>query len=136
MVTGKECLSLSVFAGSPQFWRPGSKTIVVTKDDGIRADTTAAGLGKLRPAFKPDGTTTAGNSSQVSDGAAGVLLMRRSHAAALGLPALATIRSYAVVGVEPDVMGTGCDRGTHARALCVDRSECRSRHFYFFTIEC
>lgn len=85
----------------------GVKAIVVSKDDGIRGDTTAAGLAKLRPAFKPDGSTTAGNSSQVSDGAAAVMLMRRSHAAALGLPVLATVRSYAVAGVEPDEMGIG-----------------------------
>merc|ERR1711897_18107 len=65
------------------------------------------GLSKLKPAFKPGGSTTAGNSSQVSDGAALVLLARRSSAKKLGLPILARMRSYAVVGVEPALMGIG-----------------------------
>uniref|UniRef100_A0A8C7WT80 acetyl-CoA C-acetyltransferase n=1 Tax=Oryzias sinensis TaxID=183150 RepID=A0A8C7WT80_9TELE len=65
------------------------------------------GLSKLRPAFKPDGTTTAGNSSQVSDGAAAVLVGRRSAVEALGLPVLGVLRGSAVVGVPPDVMGIG-----------------------------
>ncbi|KAM8967889.1 3-ketoacyl-CoA thiolase, peroxisomal [Pelodytes ibericus] len=83
------------------------KTITVTEDDGIRANTTLEGLGKLRPAFKDNGTTTAGNSSQVSDGAAAVLLARRSAAVQLGLPIMGVLRSYAVVGVPPDIMGIG-----------------------------
>ncbi|XP_013388669.1 3-ketoacyl-CoA thiolase A, peroxisomal [Lingula anatina] len=82
------------------------KTVTVSKDEGIRP-TTAEGLAKLRPAFKPGGTTTAGNSSQVSDGAAAVLLARRSAAKKLGLPVFGVIRSFAVVGVPPDVMGIG-----------------------------
>uniref|UniRef100_UPI0037E8AC59 3-ketoacyl-CoA thiolase, peroxisomal n=1 Tax=Semicossyphus pulcher TaxID=241346 RepID=UPI0037E8AC59 len=81
--------------------------VTVAKDDGIRAGTTLAGLAKLRPAFKPDGTTTAGNSSQVSDGAAAVLIGRRSAVEALGLPVLGVLRASAVVGVPPDVMGIG-----------------------------
>ncbi|XP_048471771.1 LOW QUALITY PROTEIN: 3-ketoacyl-CoA thiolase, peroxisomal [Rhincodon typus] len=84
-----------------------SKTITVTQDDGIRASTTVAGLSKLRPVFKENGTTTAGNSSQVSDGAAAVLVARRSKAIELGLPILGVLRSYAVVGVPPDIMGIG-----------------------------
>lgn len=80
--------------------------VVVSADDGIRADTTAEGLAKLRPAFKKTGTTTAGNSSQVSDGAAAVMLMKRSLADKLGLKPLAVVRAYAVVGVAPDEMGT------------------------------
>ncbi|KAJ8276982.1 hypothetical protein GJAV_G00070090 [Gymnothorax javanicus] len=83
------------------------RTITVTKDDGIRASTTLEGLRKLRPAFKPDGSTTAGNASQVSDGAAAVLLGRRSAVEALGLPVLGVLRASAVVGVPPDVMGIG-----------------------------
>ncbi|NP_001187475.1 3-ketoacyl-CoA thiolase, peroxisomal [Ictalurus punctatus] len=82
-------------------------TITVTKDDGIRPGTTMAGLAKLRPAFKEDGSTTAGNSSQVSDGAAAVLMGRRSAVEALGLPVLGILRGGAVVGVPPDVMGIG-----------------------------
>lgn len=83
------------------------KTITVTKDEGIRANTTVEGLAKLRAAFKEGGTTTAGNSSQVSDGAAAVLLMRRSVAEKLGMPILGRVVSYAVEGVLPDVMGIG-----------------------------
>ncbi|XP_038590372.1 3-ketoacyl-CoA thiolase, peroxisomal [Micropterus salmoides] len=81
--------------------------VTVSKDDGIRAGTTLEGLCKLRPAFKPDGSTTAGNSSQVSDGAAAVLIGRRSAVEALGLPVLGVLRASAVVGVPPDVMGIG-----------------------------
>jgi acetyl-CoA acyltransferase 1 len=81
--------------------------IVVDKDDGIRKETTFEGLAKLKPAFKKDGTTTAGNSSQVTDGAAAVLLARRSVAQKLGLPILARFVSHAVAGVPPEIMGIG-----------------------------
>ena len=81
--------------------------VVVTADDGVRADTTAEGLSKLKAAFSTTGTTTAGNSSQVSDGAAATLVMSRAKAESLGLPILGVVRSYAVVGVEPEVMGIG-----------------------------
>jgi acetyl-CoA acyltransferase 1 len=81
--------------------------VVVAADDGVRGSTTAAGLAKLTPAFKEGGTTTAGNSSQVSDGAAAVVLVRRSLAASLGLSPLGVMRSFAVVGVPPDIMGIG-----------------------------
>ncbi|KAG3279633.1 3-ketoacyl-CoA thiolase A, peroxisomal, transcript variant X2 [Ictidomys tridecemlineatus] len=83
------------------------KSITVSQDEGIRPNTTMEGLAKLKPAFKDGGSTTAGNSSQVSDGAAAVLLARRSKAEELGLPILGVLRSYAVVGVPPDVMGIG-----------------------------
>ncbi|NXP25647.1 THIKB thiolase, partial [Scytalopus superciliaris] len=83
------------------------KTITVSQDEGIRPSTTLEGLAKLKPAFKEDGSTTAGNASQVSDGAAAVLLAKRSKAAQLGLPVLGVLRSFAVVGVPPDVMGIG-----------------------------
>lgn len=82
------------------------KEIVVTQDDGPRKST-LAGLQKLRPAFKKDGTTTAGNSSQVSDGAAAVLVARRSAAKSLGLPIVGTFREFAAVGVPPAIMGVG-----------------------------
>lgn len=81
--------------------------VLVNKDDGIRKETTVEGLKKLRPAFKKDGTTTAGNSSQVTDGAAVVLLAKRSSAEKLGLPILAKFVAYAVAGVPPEVMGIG-----------------------------
>ncbi|KAM7336846.1 hypothetical protein ACRRTK_002965 [Alexandromys fortis] len=83
------------------------KTVTVSQDEGVRPSTTMEGLAKLKPAFKDGGSTTAGNSSQVSDGAAAVLLARRSKAEELGLPILGVLRSYAVVGVPPDIMGIG-----------------------------
>lgn len=82
------------------------KTIIVDSDDGIRP-TSREQLGKLKPAFKKDGTTHAGNASQVSDGAAAVLLARRSVAQKLGLPILGKYVASAVVGVPPKVMGIG-----------------------------
>lgn len=83
------------------------KEIVVSADDGIRSNTTLAVLSKLKPAFSKDGTTTAGNASQVSDGAGAVLLMRRDVATQKGLPILGIYRSFAAVGVDPAVMGVG-----------------------------
>jgi acetyl-CoA acyltransferase 1 len=86
----------------------GNETpVVVNRDDGNREGTTAAGLGKLKPAFKKGGSTTAGNSSQVTDGAAAVLLARRSVAIKHGLPIHGRVLSYAVAGVPPEVMGIG-----------------------------
>jgi len=84
-----------------------SKEITVSQDEGVREDTTVESLGRLAPAFKKGGTTTAGNSSQVSDGAAAVLLMKRATATKLNLPVLGAFRAFAVTGVDPDVMGIG-----------------------------
>jgi len=84
-----------------------NKKIVVTKDDGPRPGSTPEVLGKLKPAFKKDGKSTAGNSSQVSDGAAAVLVMKRSKANELKLPIRGVFRGFAVTGVAPDVMGVG-----------------------------
>jgi acetyl-CoA acyltransferase 1 len=81
--------------------------VVADADDGMREGTTADKLAKLKPAFKKGGSTTAGNSSQVMDGAAAVLLARRSVAERLGLPIRGRVLSYAVAGVPPDVMGIG-----------------------------
>ncbi|KAF9688933.1 hypothetical protein SADUNF_Sadunf01G0039500 [Salix dunnii] len=109
------------------------KPIVVSVDDGIRPETSVAGLGKLKPVFKKDGTTTAGNSSQISDGAGAVLLMKRSVAVRKGLPILGVfslfvlkfrkmafckcisyyfaldnnVWTFAAVGVDPAIMGVG-----------------------------
>eukprot|EP01137_Pigoraptor_chileana_P023203 Opistho-2@89131 len=86
----------------------GNETpIVVSKDDGIRGVTTAKDLAKLRAAFKEGGTTTAGNSSQVSDGASAVVVARRSAAEKLGLPIIGSLCGYAVTGVPPEIMGVG-----------------------------
>lgn len=86
----------------------GNRIITIRKDDGIRPETTLDGLSRLKPAFKKEtGTTTAGNSSQVTDGASLVLLARRSAAVGLGLPLLAKFHSFVTVGVSPDIMGIG-----------------------------
>jgi len=81
--------------------------VTVTKDEGMREGLSLEALGKLKPAFKKGGTTTAGNSSQVSDGAAAVLLARRDFAEKAGLPIVAIFRSFQVAGVPPEVMGIG-----------------------------
>ncbi|WOL10659.1 3-ketoacyl-CoA thiolase 2, peroxisomal [Canna indica] len=83
------------------------KQVSISMDEGVRPDTSMSVLAKLKPAFKKDGTTTAGNSSQVSDGAGAVLLMRRNIAMKKGLPILGVFRTFVAVGVEPSVMGVG-----------------------------
>ncbi|PKA58779.1 3-ketoacyl-CoA thiolase 2, peroxisomal [Apostasia shenzhenica] len=83
------------------------KQVTISVDDGIRLDTSLSGLAKLKPVFKKDGSTTAGNSSQVSDGAGAVLLMRRDLALKKHLPILGIFRSFAAVGVDPAIMGVG-----------------------------
>jgi acetyl-CoA C-acetyltransferase len=79
----------------------GSKARAVARDEGIRPDSTAEGLAKLRPAFRPDGTVTAGNSSQLSDGAAAVVVASGPSVERLGAKPLARIVSYATSGVHP-----------------------------------
>ena len=76
-------------------------------DEQPRAGTTAESLAKLKPAFKKDGSVTAGNASSLNDGAAAVLLMSAAKAKALGLPVLAKIAAYANAGVDPAIMGIG-----------------------------
>ncbi len=83
------------------------KKVVVDRDDGMREDTTLESLSKLKPAFKKGGSVTAGNSSQVTDGAAAVLLTRRSIAKKLGLKVQGRILGYAVAGCPPEIMGIG-----------------------------
>jgi acetyl-CoA acyltransferase len=79
----------------------------VTADEGIRPDTSLAGLGNLKPAFKPDGKVTAGNSSQITDGASAVLIMSEERASSLGLVPRARFHSFALAGVDPVMMLTG-----------------------------
>ena len=83
------------------------KTVTVSKDDGIRPGITAESLSKIKPAFAKDGSIHAGNASQISDGAAAVLLMRRSTAEKLGQKIIGKFVGSAVVGVKPLLMGIG-----------------------------
>lgn len=83
------------------------KKVVVSKDEGIRKGVTAQSLGKIRAAFKKDGTTHAGNASQVSDGAGATLLARRSVAEKLNLPIIGKFVHCKSVGVPPEIMGVG-----------------------------
>ncbi|MCO5570086.1 hypothetical protein L7F22_023802 [Adiantum nelumboides] len=83
------------------------KPVTISVDDGIRPGTTLADLSKLKAVFKKNGSTTAGNSSQVSDGAAAVLLMKRGLALRKNLPILGVFRSFVAVGVDPAIMGVG-----------------------------
>ena len=84
-----------------------SKSYVVSKDEGPRADTTVAALGNLKPVFAADGSVTAGNSSQMSDGAAFVLIMSEEMVKELGVTPIARLVNFASAGVEPRVMGIG-----------------------------
>ena len=81
--------------------------VVFDQDEGVRPGTTKEGISQIRPAFKPNGTVTAGNSSQTSDAAAGVLLMSKEKARELGLKPMATFRYHVVEGCEPEYMGVG-----------------------------
>ncbi len=81
--------------------------LVLDEDEYIKDNVSPEGLDKLKPAFRKDGTVTAGNASGINDGAAAVVVMRASEAQKRGLPVLARIASYGVTGVEPEVMGLG-----------------------------
>jgi acetyl-CoA acyltransferase len=87
--------------------QPTTRTIVFDADECPRRGTTPEAMAKLRPAFAKNGTVTAGNSSQMSDGAAAVLLMERERAEALGLKPLVRFVGFAVGGVPPELMGIG-----------------------------
>jgi acetyl-CoA acyltransferase len=80
---------------------------LVTTDEGIRPGTTAETLAQLKPAFKPDGKVTAGNSSQITDGASAALIMSEAKARELGLTPRARFHTFAVAGVDPVTMLTG-----------------------------
>ncbi|BAP41968.1 acetyl-CoA C-acetyltransferase [Pseudomonas sp. 21LCFQ02] len=88
-------------------------------DEQPRAETSAESLAKLRPAFRKDGSVTAGNASSLNDGAAAVLLMSAAKAAELGLPVLASIKAYANAGVDPAIMGIGPVAATRR---CLDKA--------------
>lgn len=84
-----------------------TKSYVVNKDEGPRADTNLAALGKLKPVFAADGSVTAGNSSQMSDGAAFVMVMSEAMVKELNLTPIARLVNFASAGVEPRIMGIG-----------------------------
>lgn len=88
-------------------------------DEQPRAGTTAEALAKLKPAFKKDGSVTAGNASSLNDGAAAVILMSAAKAEQLGLPVLARIKAYANAGVDPAIMGIG---PVSATRRCLDKA--------------
>lgn len=81
--------------------------LIFDQDEGVRNDTSLEALAALKPAFKRGGTVTAGNTSQMSDGAAAAVVMSKERADELGIEPLATFRSFALAGVEPEVMGIG-----------------------------
>jgi len=81
--------------------------VVVSADDGVRADTTVEGLARLKPAFKVNGSVTAGNTSQMTDGAAATLVVSETFLKRMGRDPLARFVSFAVRGVPPEVMGIG-----------------------------
>ena len=87
--------------------RPRTTAIAVSVDEGPRRDTSAAALAKLRPAFHPRGTVTAGNSSQTSDGAAALVVTSAERARALGLSPLGRFVVFTTAGVEPERFGIG-----------------------------
>jgi len=97
-------VEITEFNGSE---KPVRKNFTVKRDEGPRADTNLEALSRLKPAFKEGGTVTAGNSSQMSDGAAGVVVMSAERAAQLGLTPLVRLVSFAVGGVPPELMGIG-----------------------------
>ena len=83
------------------------KTLTFDTDEHVRVEATIEDMARLKPVFDPEGTVTAGNSSGINDGAAAVVLMERSQAESRGLRPMARLVSYAVAGVEPEVMGIG-----------------------------
>ncbi|MEZ0004810.1 acetyl-CoA acyltransferase [Flavobacterium sp. 28YEA47A] len=87
--------------------KKATKSYTVTKDEGPRADTSLEALGKLKPVFAADGSVTAGTSSQMSDGAAFVMVMSEELVKELNLQPIARLVSYAAAGVEPRIMGIG-----------------------------
>jgi len=87
--------------------KQGRKEVRVSRDDHVKPDSTREKLGKLRPAFGPEGTVTAGNASGIVDGAAAMVIAAREVAEAEGLPILAEIDGFSTVGVDPGIMGIG-----------------------------
>ncbi len=99
-------VTTKVYSSSPD-GRPVAKEITIDTDEGPRRGTTMERLAKLRTVFDPTGSVTAGNSSQMNDGAAMVVMMSREKAESLGLKPMAVYRRYQVAGVPPEIMGVG-----------------------------
>ncbi len=103
----------------------------VTQDEGIRADSTAEGLGKLRPAFAKDGSVTAGNASQISDGAAAIIVASEARAQQLGVKPIARIVDYCTAGVAPkDIF----DAPTHGLRMIMERNKLTPKDIDLFEI--
>ena len=102
-----EIVPVEVNISTPNGAQPHVQHLVFNKDEGPRADTSLEALGKLKPVFRANGTVTAGNSSQTSDGAAVALVMSKAKAKQLGLKPKARFVSFAVGGVPPEIMGIG-----------------------------
>ncbi|MES0359477.1 MAG: thiolase family protein, partial [Anaerolineales bacterium] len=100
-------LEVEIIEPSSNGDEPRRRSFTFQRDEGPRADTSVEALGKLRAVFKNGGTVTAGNSSQMSDGAAGVIVMSKSRAEELGFKPLVRFVAYAVGGVAPELMGIG-----------------------------
>lgn len=90
-----------------EIFQKKGEPIIVDTDEYPKADTTVEKLGRLKPAFKQDGTVTAGNASGINDGAAMLVLMAKEKAEELGIKPLATIKSYASAALDPKIMGYG-----------------------------
>jgi acetyl-CoA acyltransferase len=102
-----EIVPVPVESTAPENGAPLHHCAMFAKDEGPRADTSLEALAKLKPVFQSDGTVTAGNSSQTSDGAAAAIVMSDKKAEALGLKPMARFVSFAVAGVPPEIMGIG-----------------------------
>ncbi len=102
-----EIVPVPVSFTTPNGSKPKRIDIVFKVDEGPRADTTLEALGSLKPAFHAHGTVTAGNSSQMSDGAAAAVVMSAEHAKALGIKPLARFVAFATAGYKPEEMGIG-----------------------------
>jgi len=103
----EEIVPVEVEATILENGKPRQHKMTFQKDEGPRADTTLEALAKLKPVFQADGSVTAGNSSQMSDGAAAALVMSEKKAKELGLKPMARFVSFAVAGVPPEIMGIG-----------------------------
>jgi acetyl-CoA acyltransferase len=103
----EETLPLPVRDVTVEHGNRAVREFIFDSDEGPRRDTSIEALAKLKPAFKTDGTVTAGNSSQMSDGAAAVVVMSEEKARAMGVKPLARFVGYATAGVPPEVMGIG-----------------------------